>query len=146
MPRLFSAHDANFRIASSAESAASNPNRAFDAFALRDGEQQFIFPDAADKRPARFDSGWKTVRDSRRKSALDVHIDPDARVYTTYVFHCVEKSAARVRSEKRIAWNWIAQCWLGNWTSEERRNIGHAERSCGVKIKINPSRRDAPDR
>ena len=86
------------------------------------------------------------MRDSRRKSALDVHLDQDTRVYTAEIFQRVEKSAARVRREKRIAWNWIVQCWLGNGTSEERRDIGHAERSCGVKIKINPSRRDATDR
>ena len=119
------------------ESAASDEDRAFDAFAMRDGEQKFVFTDAADKRPAGFDSGRKAVRDSRRKSALDVHLDQDTRVYTAEIFQRVEKSAARVRREKRIAWNRIAQCRFRNGTGEKRRDIGSPARPRKIKIKIN---------
>lgn len=70
-----------------AESAASDEDRAFDAFALRDGEQKFVFTYATDKRPAGLDSVWKPLRDFWRESQLHIYLDLDARVYPADVFH-----------------------------------------------------------
>ena len=119
------------------ESAASDENRAFDAFAMRDGKQKFVFTDAADKRPAGFYSGWKTVRDSRRKSALDVHLDQDTRVYSADIFQSVKKSAAYICSEKRVGRNRFAKQRLGKRTMRKRRDIGSPARPRKIKIKIN---------
>ena len=109
MANLSAVHDAEIAFALRGESAATDLHGIGDGCPGRNGEDKFVFADAADERPALLHARWKTLRYFRRNGALCIQFKPYAGIDAAEVLQRIEKAATRISGEKRISRNGVTK-------------------------------------